>query len=159
MKLSTKSRILKIFLDITSLGGIVYFIGVFWWYINYAIKDMLTGIVNIATLIVGFTALFWMIWNLRGILSSLLEDNPFTMKNVKRIKGVAKGSFFISFCYIVNIFINGKLKDMRILMIDDFGIHTDWDFMIFFMAGGFIYILGKVFEKAVEYKEDNDLTI
>lgn len=159
MTISTKSRILKLFLDISSLGGIVYFMATFRWYLKNAAQNNIVSYINVIVLIGGFLSLFYLIFNLREILKTLLEDDPFVWKNVKRIKNVAKCSFIMSLCYLINIFVNRKIMKMKILVIDDYGIHTDWDFMIFFMAGGFIYILGKVFEKAVQYKEDNDLTI
>ena len=100
-----------------------------------------------------------MIVNLRRILKSLLEDNPFTWENVKRIKAVSKSAFIISICYLINILLNNKIFKIKLVTIDNFGIHTDLDFLIFFIAACFIYILAKVFEKAVIYKGENDLTI
>ena len=39
------------------------------------------------------------------------------------------------------------------------GVHTDLEVFIFLFAAAFIYILAKVFDKAVTFKEENDLTI
>lgn len=159
MNISIKSRLLKIFLDITALGGIGYFIYVFSRYIKSQNDFNIKICIILLMLILGFASLIYMIINLRRILKSLLEDNPFTWENVNRIKAVSKSAFVISICYFINILLNNKIAKIKLLAIDKFGIHTDFDFLIFFMAGWFIYILAKVFEKAVIYKEENDLTI
>lgn len=159
MNISIKSRLLKIFLDITALGGICYFIYVFWKYIKSQ-KDINIKIyIILFILILGFSSLIYMIVNLRRILKALLEDNPFTWANVNRIKAVSKSAFVISICYFINILLNNKILKIKLITIDKFGIHTDLDFLIFFIAACFIYILAKVFEKAVIYKGENDLTI
>lgn len=157
--IAIKSKLLKIFLDITALGGTGYFIYVFYRYIKSQNDITIKICIILSMLLLGFSSLIYMIINLRRILSSLLSDNPFTWTNVKRIKGISKSAFVISICYFINILLNNQIKKIKLVTIDKFGIHTDFDFLIFFIAACFIYILGKVFEKAVIYKEENDLTI
>ncbi|HCW04918.1 MAG TPA: hypothetical protein DGK91_10605 [Clostridium sp.] len=67
--------------------------------------------------------------------------------------------FTITACYIINFIINNQFRDFKFILIDEQGILTDIEFLIFFFTGCFILILSQVFKQAIEYKEDNDLTI
>ena len=103
--------------------------------------------------------MFLIVANLRKILLSLMKANPFIRENVKALKKVSSECFIIAGCYICNMVINSNFKDFNFIYVDDKGIHTDMEFIIFLFAGCFILILAKVFQQAVEYKEENDFTI
>jgi hypothetical protein len=57
------------------------------------------------------------------------------------------------------MFINKQYVNFTLVAIDNKGIHTDLEFLIFFFAACFIFVLSQVFKQAVEFKEENDLTI
>ncbi len=83
---------------------------------------------------------------LRVIFTSLSKADPFVWRNVMALKRVfyfATGIFIVSG---IKIFIDNSLMTMCIVFV-------------FFVAGLFSLVLSEVFRKAVEYKEDNDLTI
>ena len=109
--------------------------------------------------VIGSMSLIFIVYNLRKMFKTLITRDPFVRENVRNLKNIWIGSFIISTCYFINFFINPNLKDFEIIYIDSKGIHTDLEFFIFFFAGLFILVLEKVFKVAVEYKEENDLTI
>lgn len=115
--------------------------------------------ITIALLIIGIIATFAFIIELKRIIKTLVLENPFTISNVKSLRRLMFSCFTIAFCYIVNFVLNLGKDTFSIINIDQAGIHTDAEIFIFLLAGCFIGILSKVFEQAVKYKEDNDLTI
>lgn len=86
------------------------------------------------------------LWQLMKIFQSCIEENPFIMRNVKSLKiislcagiigliFVTKAIFFFTFLTLVVIF-------------------------VFSLAACFCLVLADVFEQAVNYKLDHDLTI
>lgn len=110
-------------------------------------------------LTIGISSLFLIVLELRKIIVTLIESDPFVRKNVDSFKKISMESFVISVCYIINFIFNLNLKNFKFIYVDNKGIHTDMEFLIFLFAGIFIFILAKVFEKAVEFKEENDFTV
>ncbi|QXM05357.1 DUF2975 domain-containing protein [Crassaminicella indica] len=109
--------------------------------------------------VIGSISLMMIIFHLRQILDSLIYVNPFIRENVKRLRNIAIECFIITGCYLINFFINPKYVDFNLITIDMKGVHTDMEFFIFFFSGCFILVLSKVFQQAVEVKEENDFTI
>ena len=108
---------------------------------------------------IGGISIILILFNLRKVVSSLINITPFVKDNVLCLKRISLLSFTISVCYALNFIINGQYKDFSIAYIDSSGIHTDVEFLIFFFAGCFILILSEVFKQAVEVKEENEFTI
>lgn len=119
----------------------------------------LRAVVTCILFIIGGLALLGIIYNLRKIIESLINVTPFVWGNVKSLRRIAVACFVVAVCYAVNFFVNGQYKDFQFVSIDSKGVHTDIEFLIFFFAGCFIYILAEVFKQAVENKEENDFTI
>ncbi|TCO76910.1 DUF2975 domain-containing protein [Marinisporobacter balticus] len=109
--------------------------------------------------LIGTFSLILIIYHLRKIVDSLIHVNPFIIENAIRLRNIAIACFIITFCYLINFFINPKYVAFNLITIDMKGVHTDMEFFIFFFAGCFILILSKVFEQAVAVKEENDFTI
>jgi hypothetical protein len=109
--------------------------------------------------LIGGGGLYVILFNLRKIVVSLISSDPFVHENVKSIRNISKACFVVASGYILNFFINGQYSDFKVVYIDNKGIHTDLEFLIFFFAGCFILILSEVFKKAVEVKEENDYTV
>lgn len=155
------SSFLKIILDVLLIVGIGLFI---WISINTLVKDfnsinLSKKIVIYSLFLIGSTALMTILYNLRKIMDSVIKVEPFVRQNVKSLTIISISSFIIAFCYLINFCINVKYGSYHFIFIDKAGIHTDMEFLIFFFAGCFILVLAKVFQKAVEVKEENDLTI
>ena len=100
--------------------------------------------------------LLLIIYQFVGLFNSLKEDNPFCENTVKKLKASQKisavASLFWMFDFIFETFI---VKNMSILVI----IVLLFMFILFIGVTIALYILSELFNKAIEYKEENDLTI
>ncbi|MGV2643982.1 DUF2975 domain-containing protein, partial [Clostridium perfringens] len=112
-----------------------------------------------ALLVIGISSLFYIVFQLRGIIKTLVKGDPFVRSNAVAFKKISLASLIISLCYILNLFINSNLIEFKFIYVDNMGSHTDMEVFIFLFAAAFIFILAKVFDKAVTFKEENDLTI
>lgn len=153
-------QFLKISLNIMLILGILVFL----WAIVTGFSDLgdLKSIKLLITFILflaGGSSLLAMLFYLRRIIGSLIQKTPFTWSNVKSLRRIAIFCLIISLCYLANILINKQYTSFTIVNIDNNGIHTNLEFIIFFFAACFIYVLSQVFKQAVEFKEENDLTI
>lgn len=117
------------------------------------------GIILIILLTIGVICTFKIVIELKRVIKTLVLENPFTWKNVKSLRSITFSSFIIAGCYLINFFVNMGKVGYNIIYLDTKGVHTDAEIFIFLLAGCFVGILSKVFEQAVKYKEDNDLTI
>lgn len=105
------------------------------YYVPLTILYMLSGI--LCLLIVA---------ELRKMFCTVLADNAFVDANVISLKSMGKYSFFISLLSVVRIFFSPTPATAVVIIV-------------FLVAGLFSTVLCQVFEKAVRYKEENDLTI
>lgn len=155
------SRILSIILNITIIFGIfLTVILVYNTFIEKAIEDMIIdkGII-IVLLVIGIGSLFYIVFMLKGIINTLIKGDPFVRSNAIAFKKISVSCLLISLCYFINLFMNSNFKEFKFIYVDNMGIHTDMEVFIFLFAAAFIYILAKVFDKAVSFKEESDLTI
>lgn len=153
------SGMLNIILSLVIIFGIA--LTCYTYYITFINSNIgfYKKIIAIILLTVGIISTFTIIIELKRIIKSLVLENPFSKDNVKALKRISNGCFIISACYIINFIINIGKESFQIININISGIHTDAEFFIFLLAGSFIMVLAKVFEQAVKYKEENDLTI
>lgn len=155
------SRMLSIILNITIIFGI-FLTGILVYsnFIEKGIEDVIIdkGII-IVLLIVGISSLFYIVFMLKGIINTLIKGDPFVRSNAIAFKKISVSCLIISLCYFINLFINSNFKEFKFIYVDNMGVHTDMEVFIFLFAAAFIYILAKVFDKAVTFKEENDLTI
>lgn len=105
------------------------------YYVPLTILYMLSGI--LCLLIVA---------ELRKMFCTVLADNAFVDANVISLKSMGKYSFFISLLSVIRIFFSPTPAAAVVIIV-------------FLVAGLFSIVLCQVFEKAVRYKEENDLTI
>jgi len=80
------------------------------------------------------------------IFGTLKQDNPFIMENVKSLKIISTCSIIIAIEYIIGIF----------FIVSIFEIILTAVFIVTWLGG---YILAELLKKAIEYKEENELTI
>ena len=155
------SSVLSIILSITIVFGIIL-TGILFYntFIENGIEDVIIdkGLI-ILLLVVGISSLFYIVFMLKGIISTLIKGDPFVRSNAIAFKKISVACLIISICYLINLFINSNFKEFKFIYVDNMGIHTDMEVFIFLFAAAFIYILAKVFDKAVSFKEENDLTI
>ena len=93
----------------------------------------------------GIPALI-IVWKFIQIFATLKKDNPFIIENVKSLKIVSLCSLIISIIYTVGMFFIVSVFEIIAIAI-------------FIIAWLGTYVLAELLEKAIEYKEENDLTI
>ena len=86
------------------------------------------------------------IYELRKMFKTVLDDNCFVKENVDSLRRMGTYSFFIAVITCCRLFL--YLTPAVLVVI-----------LVFVIAGLFSKVLSQVFEKAVNYKEENDLTI
>lgn len=155
------SKALSIILNVTIVFGAILTAGLFYMtFYKRGIQDIVInkGIV-IILLIIGISSLFYIVFKLKDIIKTLIIGDPFVRSNVIAFNRISIASLIIALCYLINLFVNSNFKEFQFIYVDNMGIHTDMEVFIFLFAAAFIFILAKVFDKAVTFKEENDLTI
>lgn len=83
---------------------------------------------------------------LRKIFRTVLDGDCFVMENVTSLRRMGSISFFIAAMSLVRMLLYLTVAMMVVVLV-------------FLIAGLFSKVLAQVFEQAVRYKEENDLTI
>ena len=83
---------------------------------------------------------------LRKIFRSVLAENCFVQENVVSLRKMGNWSFFIALMSVVRSIVYMTIA-MAVVVL------------VFIIAGLFSKVLSYVFQQAVEYKEENDLTV
>ena len=155
------SKALSIILNVAIIFGIILTgMLVYDTFINRRIQNILIdkGMI-IALLVVGISSLFFIVFTLKGVIKTLIKGDPFVRSNAIAFKKISLSCLIIALCYLINLFMNSNFKEFKFIYVDNMGIHTDMEVFIFLFASAFIYILARVFDRAVSFKEENDLTI
>ena len=95
--------------------------------------------------ILGIAAVF-ILWELRRIFKTVLAENCFVKENVRSLRRMGNCSFFIVLMSLVRLAVFQTAAMMVIVLV-------------FVIAGLFSKVLAMVFDEAIRYKEENDLTI
>lgn len=95
--------------------------------------------------VLGVSALV-LIRELRKIFRTVLEGDCFVMENVVSLRKMGNWSFFIAGMSVVRSIVWMTIAMFVVILV-------------FVIAGLFSKVLALVFEEAVRYKEENDLTI
>ncbi|ROR27374.1 DUF2975 family protein [Mobilisporobacter senegalensis] len=149
MKLNPLVRFTKLLLDFMFISGIVICVGVPFifkkagmyisifedYYLPYCIVFMIAGVFALIIL-----------ENLRKMFKSVINEDPFIKENVISLKRMGICSFMIAIILVVRVFFVVTAAALVLVLV-------------FIIAGLFSLVLSLVFEKAVTYKQDNDLTI
>lgn len=86
------------------------------------------------------------VFELRKMIKSVELENCFVFDNVKSLRNMGNYSFVIAVVSFCRLFLYATPGVFVVIIV-------------FVIAGLFSKVLANVFQKAVEYKEDNDLTI
>ncbi|MBS6645409.1 MAG: DUF2975 domain-containing protein [Clostridiaceae bacterium] len=86
------------------------------------------------------------VYELRKMFITVLAEDAFVDQNAKSLKKMGKCSFFISALSLVRLPLSPTPATVVIMIV-------------FAIAGLFSIVLCQVFEKAIQYKLENDLTI
>ena len=87
-----------------------------------------------------------LIRELRKIFRTVLDENCFVQENVVSLRKMGNWSFFIAVMSVVRSIVY-MTPAMAVIIL------------VFVIAGLFSKVLAYVFEEAVQYKEENDLTV
>lgn len=112
-------------------------------YYNYP-NGQLVLFTSIVTISGIFAAV--LLYNLKTAYKTFAEDNPFIMKNVRYLNAIAFSCGGITLCYIIKVIFLFTPATLMVVLV--FGLSV-------LLA----ISLRDLFKKAVEYKEENELTI
>ena len=150
MKYERIKKLTKLILDIMFFTGIIVLLTLPIWLrfagTHYS-KDI--EIHYLAMLIVfavsGLNGVF-IVNELRKMMKTVLEVNCFVEDNVKSLRRMARYSLVISIFFFIKVLLVPTPATLIIILV-------------FFIAALFSVVLSCVFQEAVNYKDENDLTI
>lgn len=142
------SNFIEICLKIVLVLGIIIYIALPFLLNKYV--ELFNPTLNYSAVLVilytsGIPAII-IVYQFIKIFDSLKKDNPFIQENVKCFKMVSVCSLIISIIYIIGIFFIFSFFEIIAIAI-------------FIIAWLGTYVLSELLRKAIEYKEENDLTI
>lgn len=144
------SSYVKKLLDLILVGGLLILLSLpilLKWYSN-TLRNYSKDNYTFLLIFLYFTGIccLWLVFEMNKIFKTLNRRNPFMMDNVVSFKKMSLAAFTIAFAYIIKIIFFNSFLTIIIAMV-------------FLIAGLFLVILGEIFKQAVEFKEENDLTI
>lgn len=133
-------------LAVVSLIGIPWIIRSYIVYAEYAtgiafVKYYFTGILYLS----GLLSLV-VLYELKVIFKSCIDANPFVFRNVKSLRRIGFSSLIIGIMFVTKAILFPTFLTLIVIFV-------------FLLAALFCFVLSDVFEEAVNYKIDNDLTI
>ena len=150
MKYERIKKLTKLILDIMFFTGIIVLITLPIW-LRFAGTHYSKDIENhyLAMVIVfavsGLNGLL-IVNELRKMMKTVLEVNCFVEDNVKSLRRMARYSLVISIFFFIKVLLVPTPANLIIILV-------------FFIAALFSVVLSCVFQEAVNYKDENDLTI
>lgn len=142
-------RITKFLLDFMFFTGIVVcvtvpfsfrFVGRYYnvfedYYVPFCAIFMIAGVFALVIL-----------WELRSMFHTVIKENPFVIENVTSLKRMGICAFIISASMAARLIF--VITPAAMVLV-----------AVFLIAGLFSLVLSLVFQQAVTYKQENDLTI
>ena len=148
---SNITKITKILLDFMFVGGIIVTVTLplilkpYGKYMDTQINQYLWQMVVILALCGVFALLI--IWELRKIFKTVVADDCFVRENVMSLSRMGNYSFVIATIMLIRcLLFYVTLAALSMVLV-------------FVIAGLFSKVLAQVFDRAVTYKLENDLTI
>lgn len=151
MKEETVIKLTKYLLDFMYFAGMVVTVSLPWlvkWiadFFNYKAFQTQYEEVVVIYFVLGLLAIL-IIGELRKMFRTVLNNDAFIMENVVSLKRMGTYSFLIATICMIRTFLYLTTAMMALILV-------------FIIAGLFSKVLAFVFEKAIQYKEENDLTI
>ncbi len=142
-------RFTKGLLDFMFYAGILVTVSVpaiFWWAGKYLDDFRIYYVPQTVLYMLSGVASLLIILELRRMFETVLADDAFVMDNVQSLRRMAWCSFGIAAFSVVRLVYAPTPATVVVILV-------------FFIAGLFSLVLSQVFEKAVRYKQENDLTI
>lgn len=151
MKDETVIKITKYLLDFMYFAGMIVTVSLPWsikWIADFfAYEAFLTNYQEVVLIyfVLGLLAIL-ILGELRKMFRTVLDNNAFVMGNVVSLKRMGTYSFLIAAICLLRTVL--YLTTAMLTLI-----------LVFVIAGLFSKVLAFVFEKAIQYKEENELTI
>lgn len=129
---------------------------------NNITEDTIITIILGIIYLSGFPAIV-MILAFINIFKELKNGETFSMKNLKNLKIACKTSIIIGIMYIISlilIIVTPQIQGVEITEMNYICIYYALaTAMVFIIFGIGLIVLNKIYEKAIEYKNENELTI
>ncbi len=144
--------ILKFILQVSMVVGIFFLVGLYWIVkkvnldFNWFIACIYPCGISFLVLVYQFIVLF----------NSLKESNPFHKENPKRMKIGMISSLVTCIFIIIALIITIFVYDIYTLELK---VALTFIAILFFGVSIALYILSELFDEAIKYKEENELTI
>lgn len=142
-------RFTKRLLDVMFYTGILLtlLIPVLFYYVGFYITAfrkfyILQCVMYMAS---GFLCIM-IVYELRKMFITVLREDPFVDSNVISLKIMGKSAFLTAFLSLLRLPVSPTPATLVVIIV-------------FSIAGLFSIVLCQVFEKAIQYKQENDLTI
>lgn len=120
----------------------------------FAPKELFHNISSILASLLIIAVYLVIAWNLLKIVYSI-KSNPFTLKNVKSFKIIG---YFMIFLSIIDGIVNLK-KPSNFIIMGTENISIKPSCILYLVLGLMALVLAEIFKKAVQIKDENDLTI
>ncbi|NMM61303.1 DUF2975 domain-containing protein [Clostridium sp. P21] len=148
--------LLSVFLIIEIMGLPMLIIGlVCSIYMKYNIKNNLV----IGFFIVVFICVMSITFHLREVIKAFINKEIFILKNVMRLRKIGFSTIIVGVFVFSYRTIKYGLSAFIILNLDDNGIVTRIDTVLWIFIGVIILIFAEIFKEAVRIKKENDLTV
>lgn len=145
-------NILKIILQISLVLGVIFLVCLY-WIVKKVNLDFNWFIACIYPCGISFLVL---VYQFIGLFDSLKEENPFCRENSKRMNISMISSLIISIFILIGLLLTIFVYDVYTLELK---VALSFLVILFFGVSIALYILKELFIEAIEYKEENDLTI
>ena len=114
---------------------------------KYFSQDIASNyILMLAVFLVSGVCGIMIVYQLRKMIRTVISQDCFVDGNTNSLRMMGKAAFVIAAAFIVKVFVLPTAATFVIILT-------------FFIAGLFSHVLSLVFAEAVQYKEENDLTI
>ncbi len=159
MKQNFSIKFIKVLLII-----IIFCCTVFIWRYSFmglfAPKELSVDISSIPGFLFVISIYLIITWNLLKIVYSI-ESTPFTLKNVKSFKAIGYLMVLLSFIDAIANFKKPSTSNFILLrmQIHNQPICINGSCLFYLILGLLSLVLAEVFKKAIEIKDENDLTI
>jgi hypothetical protein len=148
--LTALSKALRICLQFTFIAGAAVTAMLWWilraWFGDYFGEDPVYYYASVSILTPCGVCTLYILWQLIGLLKTIGQKNPFVRRNARGLQKIAASSFIIALLFVVLLFFHTTVLTAGIAYI-------------FLIAGFCFIVLAGLFRRAVEYKDENDLTV
>lgn len=105
------------------------------WFEKYLIALIVSGVMAMLIL-----------WQARAILHIINKGNPFVREIVKRLRVIGVECLVLAAFYFISVFVVTKFFMVVV-------------FVTFSVVGMVLFVFAQIFEQAINFKEENDMTI